>query len=94
MGEVGIDPDKYWDYTLRECKLIANAWESSKIFQLENIRYIAYSNFASTVGGMDGKPVFKKIKSPMDLFPLRSDKKEEGISDKEAEAFMNSIVKK
>lgn len=51
-----------------------------------------YGVFASTFD-FNGKPVFKKIKSPQDIYYLPGDKKTELEGDK-AEEFMKSIAKK
>ncbi len=70
---MGIDPQKYYKNTIRNNSHIALAWEHKELAEWERTRYLAFTAYR-TVFSMDGKPVFKKIKTPMDLFKLVSDK--------------------
>ena len=77
--------------TLRNVHHKSLAWEHNQLTEWERARFIAYSTYKS-VFSFNGKQVFKKIKSPADLFPLSSDPKPETLEGKEAEDFMKQNI--
>ncbi len=91
LRKVGIDPQKYYLNTIRNNAYIAKAWEHQQLTDWERTRYISFSVY-NTSFSMNGKPIFKKIKQPKDLFKLSTDV-EEVLSAAEGEAFMKSLAK-
>ena len=71
---VGINADQFWDSTWKYNHLVSEAYEIRENKAWERDRYIAYTIFTSTINSMNGKPVFKAIKKPTDLFSLPQDK--------------------
>ena len=57
---------------------MGEAYEIKQNKDWERIRYIAYSNMISSINSMNGKPNFKSIKKPTDIFTLPQDRKSVG----------------
>ena len=89
IGVVGINPDSFWDNTWKQNYLLGEAYEIKQNKDWERIRYIAYSNLISSIS-INGKPNFKSIKKPTDIFTLPQDRKSVGNTvkiDKEQQAI-------
>lgn len=74
IGNVGIAPEKYWSYTLRENTLLATAFQNrdeSSWMKFRNVEYAIYNTSFS----MNGKKIFKSIKKPQDLYSLPSEER-------------------
>ncbi len=96
---VGIEPDKFWKYTLRESGLLAKAFRENNTAQWEHTRQIEFALRDSTVllpmGAKKIVKVFDTLKAPTDLYRLPADEripKKEIVIDKErAEKAVNTM---
>ena len=69
---------------------MGEAYEIKQNKDWERIRYIAYSNMIASINSMNGKPNFKTVKKPTDLFPLPQDTRSIGKAvkiDKDKQAI-------
>ena len=73
IGHIGIDPDKFWKYTIFENILLKQAYDNAEQMEWQRARRIEFAIYNSQYGAMNGKKIFKNIKSPKDVYPLVSD---------------------
>ena len=78
IGKIGVDPDKFWRYTVRELSLVANAHQHNNILDWERTRHLDYSIKSSSfipacMSKKGSVQAFKQIKQPKDLFELPTD---------------------
>ena len=57
---------------------MGESYEIKQNKEWERVRYIVYGVFTASINGMNGKPNFKNIKTPKDIFPLPQDTKTTG----------------
>ena len=69
-----ISLDDFWNSSLHDVSILSQQQEKIKEIELENIRYLAFTIYSSSVNAMNGKKNFG-IKKPEDLFTLPSDVK-------------------
>ena len=55
MGTIGIDPDKYWLYTLKELSYKAKAYEN-EVMLIQSVEHAVYD----VQFGFNGKKIFKQ----------------------------------
>ena len=66
--------DDFWNSSLHDVSILSQQQEKIKEIELENVRYLAFSIYSSSVNAMNGKKNFG-IKKPEDLFVMPSDVK-------------------
>ena len=76
---MGLDPDKFWRYSLRDSGLLLSAFFHKQVLEWERTRNIEFSMYSTQFNPMNGKQVFKNIKQPQNLYKLPTDKKQEPI---------------
>ena len=58
--------------------MLGEAYEIKESREWERLRYIAYITMVTSINDMSGKPYFKNIKKPTDIFSLPQDSKATG----------------
>ena len=94
MITVGVDPIKYWEYTLRQLDYIAKSVGHRETMRWARTRNIEFALYNTSINAMNGKQNFRKLRKPSDLYSLSIDKKEEPVTGKEAIKLLDSITKK
>ena len=71
MGDIGIDPDKYYWYTYRELDYIANA----KTLEYKASERVEFAVYNTTFAGMSGQKVYK-MSDMKKMFPNQFEQEE------------------
>ena len=78
MGVIGVDPDKFWRYTLRELNLIAKAYQENQELEWLRARRLEFAIRKSAyipacMSKKGSVQAFKDLKTPKDVYPLNLD---------------------
>ena len=93
IGVVGINPDTFWNNTWVDNHRLSEAHQLNQLDTWQTARYVAFSIYKTTFG-YSGKPVFKSLDSPADLFSLPNDPKPTVLSEQDGENLLKSMAKK
>lgn len=67
IGQVGIDPDKFWFYTFKEVTLLGESWNINHNLEWERLRYLAATVYCASAEKKS------QLVKPSDLFKLPQD---------------------
>ena len=93
LGFIGIDPIKYWDYTLKQLDYMAKCREKYSEENWMRNRNVEFAIYNASINAMNGKQNFRRLKKPADLYKLPSDPKEKAITGKAAERELDKLLK-
>lgn len=89
MSVIGVDPDKYWKYTLRELNYI----EKAKEFDVTRLQLVEHAMYDVQYNAMNGKKLFK-MHDLRKKFPLLYKEQTKVLTGEAANNFLQGISNK